>query len=79
MFYYYRGPLPAEALWLGLAASPQRPESRLAARRFLEARRFRLEGVRVWHLDRGRRGQPRGRGALKLEAYERLCGQKRSP
>ena len=30
VFYYYRGPLPAEALWLGFAASPERLESRLA-------------------------------------------------
>ena len=31
VFYYYRGPLPAAALWLGYASDPVRLESKLAA------------------------------------------------
>ena len=79
VFYYYRGPLPGDAFWLGYAASPGRLETKLAAalagtrgawmvlsrsedldpgdafagwmdRRFPDAERVRLEGVRVWHL-----------------------------
>ena len=82
VFYYYRGPLPALAVWLGYASSdPARLESKLAValagatgawlvlsrpeeldpheafagwmgRRFPGAEPVRLEGVRVWHLDR---------------------------
>jgi 4-amino-4-deoxy-L-arabinose transferase-like glycosyltransferase len=91
MFYYYRGPLRHDRLWLGYAADPvrlerkltealagasgawvvlSRPEdldpadtfARLLDRRFPDAGRYRLEGVRVWHI-RGTGSSPGGGGS----------------
>jgi len=81
MFYYYRGPLPQDRLWLGFVERPARLEQKLDEalqdvrgawvvlsrpedldpagvfartldRRYPDAERWTLGGVRVWHIRR---------------------------